>query len=342
MKQKKVNYLAPRVALFLILAMIVTLFLLAGILILDPQKHSRLALVCTAAYVLLFGWFFFSIMRPYLALRKNMILFVSGHTYDAISHLDAYISPSERLVICRLSELADHGPLSDSSQKQAEYLALQNQINPHFLYNTLESIRGEALVAGLDELADMTEAMARFFRYSISKTSSLVRLEDELLNIENYFRIQRYRFGAKLDFRIEMDKEDSERLYNCFLPKMTLQPIVENAVYHGIEPKLGNGLLRIRAEVIDDMLSITISDDGVGIGQDRLDALNDKLNRMSMQAAPSGSSSGNGIALLNVNTRIKLLFGEAYGLHVYSFPNAGTDVVVTLPLKASNTTAGES
>ena len=342
MKQKKINYLASRTALFLVLVIAVTFSLLAGILVLDPRRHICLALAGIAVYTLLILCFLFGILRPYLTLRKNMILFASGYTYDTISHLDTYISLPERLVICRLSELADRGSLADLSQKQAEYLALQNQINPHFLYNTLESIRGEALAAGLDELADMTEAMARFFRYSISKTSSLVRLEDELLNIENYFRIQRYRFAGKLDFRIELDKEDSERLYNCFLPKMTLQPIVENAVYHGIEPKLGNGLLRIRAELTDDRLIIAVSDDGVGIEQDRLDTLNDKLDRMSTQAAPPGNTSGNGIALLNVNTRIKLLFGEAYGLHIYSFPNAGTDVIVTLPLSVNGNAAGES
>ena len=106
-----------------------------------------------------------------------------------------------------------HSPkLMDLNKRQAQYLALQNQINPHFLYNTLESIRGEALIAGLDGVADMTEALAKFFRYTITKVENLVSVEEELDNCETYFGIQKYRFGDRLNLHIEYDRQSMKRL----------------------------------------------------------------------------------------------------------------------------------
>ena len=125
--------------------------------------------------------------------------------------------------------------LIDFNKRQAQYLALQNQINPHFLYNTLESIRGEALIAGLDGVADMTEALAKFFRYTITNIENLVTVQDELDNCETYFLIQKYRFGDRLQLHIDYDGEDWEDIMSCKIPKLTLQPILENSIIHGTE-----------------------------------------------------------------------------------------------------------
>ena len=151
-------------------------------------------------------------------------------------------------------------------------------------------------------------------------------------SVWRYFRIQHYRFGDKLNLVIESPPEDTEAAYRCLMPKMTLQPIVENAVYPGIEPKLGTGTLRIRIELTQKRLIVTVSDDGLGMEPEKRDALNQKLSMISIDEIQSDKPNRNGIALINVNTRIKLLFGEAYGLHIFSSPNVGTDVVVTLPL----------
>ena len=117
--------------------------------------------------------------------------------------------------------------------KQAELNALQNQINPHFLYNTLECIRGKAMVQGAEQIANMTEALSAFFRYSISIQENLVTLEQELQNTKNYFLIQKYRFGNRFHLRIFLVEESEAGEY--LMPKMTLQPIVENAIFHGLE-----------------------------------------------------------------------------------------------------------
>ena len=220
--------------------------------------------------------------------------------------------------------------LIDFNKRQAQYLALQNQINPHFLYNTLESIRGEALIAGLDGVADMTEALAKFFRYTITNIENLVTVQDELDNCETYFLIQKYRFGDRLQLHIDYDGEDWEDIMSCKIPKLTLQPILENSIIHGTELKVETGNLRIQFGRTQDRLLIRISDDGVGMDEETLTKLNRKLGRDGDELI-RGEERRGGIALANVNSRIHLIFGEEYGLHVYSVPQKGTDVEITIP-----------
>lgn len=215
------------------------------------------------------------------------------------------------------------------SKKQAQYLALQNQINPHFLYNTLEGIRSEAVIAGLDVVADMTEALARFFRYTISKVENLVTLADEIDNIKTYFSIQQFRFGERLHLTIEYPEEKTDIL-GCYLPKLTLQPIVENAIIHGLEQKIGAGEVQIVVSRTSKRLIIQISDNGIGIEKKVLEKMRTALEKTTYEYI-DGRSEG-GIALINVNNRIRLLFGEEYGLVINSVKNFGTDVTVTLPI----------
>ncbi len=229
----------------------------------------------------------------------------------------------------------DREKILSLSKKQAEYLALQNQINPHFLYNTLEGIRSEALIAGLDSIAEMTEALATFFRYTISHMEHLVTLEDELENIENYYYIQRFRFGDRLKLNIVYDHDEDitelDILRYC-LPKLTLQPIVENSIYHGLERKIGEGHLTIKISVSDKRLGIRIADDGVGMEDYMVEHINQKLRGLAIEESPEDKQKKGGIAILNVNNRIKLLFGDEYGIVVYSHLGSGTDVDISLPL----------
>lgn len=214
--------------------------------------------------------------------------------------------------------------------KQAELDALQSQINPHFLYNTLESIRGKAYSEGQQEIAEMTEALSSFFRYSISRKGNDVTLEEELINIQNYFKIQQFRFDNR--FQLEIDLPDATSLYHCRLPKLTLQPIVENAIYHGLEEKMGQGKIRITAFANDQRTVITIADNGVGIPEDTLTQLRDRLDESSpLPAGSQGRTRNTGIALHNVNRRLKLMYGPASGLSINSSPGFGTDVEITLP-----------
>lgn len=214
----------------------------------------------------------------------------------------------------------------DVNKRQAQYQALQNQINPHFLYNTLESIRSEALRSGLESVAKMCEALAAFFRYTISNMEDLVTLEAEIQNVRTYFYIQQYRFGERLRLRVEYDNADRELIKACLLPKLTLQPIVENALVHGIEDKIGDGTVTVKLTLTEKRLIITVSDDGVGMSGERLEQINHKLHTRAV-----GGKGRGGIALGNVNNRIKIMFGEIYGLSVHSTLDIGTDIEITLP-----------
>ena len=259
-------------------------------------------------------------------------LFVDGYSMNSPYELRYPMSPGMERALDKLHSLLNTRELINASKKQAQYLALQNQINPHFLYNTLEGIRGEALAAGLDTVAKMTEALSTFFRYTISNVEHLVSLEDELRNIENYYVIQRYRFGERINLSIEYDDEDDrDELSKCRMPKLTLQPIVENAIIHGIECKIGRGNIRIKLEATPSRLIITVSDDGVGMDEARLQKLNRELETPFLDFVTPDREKRGGIAIINVNSRIRLLFGEQYGVTIYSTEGVGTDVEVTLP-----------
>jgi len=131
------------------------------------------------------------------------------------------------LAFQKFREIIDTKELIEGSKKHAEYLALQNQINPHFLYNTLEGIRSEALIEGVDSIASMAETLAIFFRYTISNVDKLVTLEAEINNVKNYYKIQEFRLGDRLEFNIEFQVEDYHEVLQAKIPKLTLQPIFE-------------------------------------------------------------------------------------------------------------------
>lgn len=337
MKNEKNRYISYRVSCIFFVLFLFTGVLLAVLTVLTWNEGHNFSFVAV-------GWLFFCIilyisyswlLKAYKENAKITQLFVTGYTLEGIFNQRVSISPDIEAAIKRFKEMMNTNELINATKKQAEYLALQNQINPHFLYNTLEGIRGEALSAGLDNAAEMMEALATFFRYTISNIENLVTLEDEISNIENYFIIQQYRFGERLQLSIEYDVEEEIELFKYRLPKLTLQPIVENAIYHGIERKVGKGNIRLKIENTAKLLIVTISDDGVGMSEERLAQINEKLNRSSFDYVKTDSETKGGIAMVNVNNRIKLMFGEEYGICIYSTYKAGTDVEIMLPLVKS-------
>lgn len=272
---------------------------------------------------------------PYMKTLKIMEQFNNGYTVDGIFKIKFFLSGAMENTLNKIHEILNRQYAIDISKKQAEYLALQNQINPHFLYNTLEAIRGDALNEGMESIAEMTEALATFFRYNITKVDHLVTLEDELSNAENYFLIQQYRFGDKLSLSIKYGNEQDVNIFDYKLPKLTLQPIIENSIYHGLECKIDKGTITINIETTQSRLLINIIDDGIGMEENVLNTLNRKLNQPSLDYVKEDEQAKGGIALINVNNRIKLLFGEQYGLYISSTLNYGTDVEITLPLMKS-------
>ena len=291
----------------------------------------------TAAAVLLLVWTFLWIVRPFSCQEKETCRFLEGYSSNSAPRAgEVFLSPGGRQMQECLQKMLDSSELLKLNKRQAQYLALQNQINPHFLYNTLESIRSEALIAGLMPVADMTETLASFFRYTISKVENLVSVEEELQNCETYFKIQQYRFAERLQLTIECDSADREENYNSRLPKLTMQPILENSIIHGTECKIGTGHLKIHLERTGKLLLIRVSDDGVGMDEETLAKMNRRLQRSAWTTASQSEQPEGGIALVNVNNRIHLLFGEEYGLRVFSIPGAGTDVEVLLPAITSD------
>lgn len=262
--------------------------------------------------------------------------FIRGEIYQEFIDNIGTLAPELSGAIGRLDGLLDRQRIIQLSTKQAEFLALQNQINPHFLYNTLDAIRGDALCIGAENIADITEALSTFFRYTITNTKSLVTLQQELDNVDNYFKIQKYRFGEKLSLSVNL-LDNEEKLMQMRCPKLCLQPIVENAIFHGIEKKSENGQISIDIEIVDDALHIDISDNGMGMEEQRLLQLNEQLRRASVgYIIEDDKSKKGGIALKNVCRRIKLLFGEGYGLSVSSIVGLGTKVEMVLPVVLKN------
>ncbi|MFT3983545.1 MAG: sensor histidine kinase [Lachnospiraceae bacterium] len=224
--------------------------------------------------------------------------------------------------------------------RQSEINSLQSQINPHFLYNTLECIRSEAVVQNCDSIANMAKSLASFFRYSISRRENIVTLADELNNIKNYFLIQNYRFENKFQLFIQIEDED-EAVYSYLIPKMTIQPIVENSIFHGLETKSGDCQVKISICTTEDKVLLMISDNGIGMSEESLAELRNRMESGQKAEADVeedknlSSEHGSGIALYNVNQRIKLSFGAMYGLQVYSILGAGTDIEIILPMVTS-------
>lgn len=215
---------------------------------------------------------------------------------------------------------------SELNQKQAEFSALQSQINPHFLYNTLNCISSIGLEYGSREIAQITFCMSKIFRYSIKK-DNLVQIREEVDCIQAYMKIILIRYENK--FSMELDMED--RLLSMKTPKMILQPIVENSVYHGLERMdQGGRLLLTGSTDVHGDVTFCITDTGRGMEPEELADLQAKLDTDSPERVPGGQPA-QGIGLTNIHNRLRLLFGEGYGITIESRFGHGTTVTVKIP-----------
>ena len=262
-------------------------------------------------------------------------LYLEGYLSDEFIIHDLHFSKGmEEVLEKMLNKVAKEDKISTMNDN-IHYLALQEQINPHFLYNTLEGIRGTALVAGLDDLANMVENLAVFFRYTISQQKKLVTLEDEILNVEHYYNIQKFRFKERVNLQMVYDEKEYDEILKYQVPKLILQPFIENAIIHGFENKIESGHIVIVIEKTESKLLIRISDDGSGIEENKIVEMNSKLCHLSLENVEENKQhkqKKNGIAIYNVNTRIKLLFGNSYGVRLSGIKNYGTDVYIELPI----------
>ena len=209
--------------------------------------------------------------------------------------------------------------IAQTKQKEAELLALQFQINPHFLYNTLQTIKWLADSYNAVDIQNIVLSLARIFRFSI-KSSSAVKLSDELQNIRDYITIQKFRYEQRLEVQIEVDKPAE----NFVLPNLVLQPLVENAIIHGIEKKPEGGKIRVNVSMSESEISIIVWDNGVGIDQCRLESIIENLE------GDSDSGEDVSIGLRNIYERFKLMYGKRVRFSINSSPEEFTEVKITV------------
>lgn len=229
------------------------------------------------------------------------------------------------IMVSRIRDLMDANAREQELKRKSDLKALQAQINPHFLYNTLDSIVWMAEMNKSPEVVKMTTALSRLFRTSISRGRELIRLRDELDHVRNYLTIQKMRYEDKFQYEVEVD----DSLLDLTVLKIILQPLVENAIYHGVRGVSYPGLIEIGGAVEDHKLRLWVRDNGAGMDSAELDVL---LRYLNGPVGESADSDQQGLGVRNVHARIRLYFGPDYGLEIQSEPENGTTIQCRLPL----------
>ena len=272
------------------------------------------------------------IIQPIIRLEQMMEEYQKLTKIEDSVAYDKYFTKSSlekmfRDILKSQKQIQKRDKKAETLRQETVLYALQAQINPHFLYNTLDSIRGLALINDVEEIASMTEALSRLFRNMIAKEGKLLTLREEFENVNNYMTIQEFRFSNRFHYQCKIS---SSMLDRYMIPNLTLQPIVENAIMHGLERKRGVGTITISGYATEKRLILEVVDDGVGIEGDKLEELNRKLKSREIPADAKNQSGG--IALININQRIKLRYGRIYGISIASTPDVSTTVELVLPL----------
>lgn len=325
---KKKSFIAE-INIWILAFTIILIISLTVVFITSNIAGKTIAFVLVLLSMLLIIFYICVILRPIKRIKKKISNVNNGEKIEILLGEKVFVSEEYELYENILEKLKKkNGLLIDNTRM--ELILLQNQINPHFLYNTLESIRSDALCADLYSLADTVRSLANFFRYTISESKDVYPVAAEVDNIKNYFAIQKYRFGEKLELVINF-KGDSEKINSYMMPKLTLQPLVENAIIHGLDPMKAKGMLVITFSCTEKKLLIDIKDNGVGMNSKKVHELNNSLKNVNIKNR-LGTGIKHGIALKNINSRIKIMFGNEYGIHIFSTLKIGTDVKVTLPI----------
>lgn len=230
---------------------------------------------------------------------------LSGSVNDMTVHLEAMVS--------KIKE-------DESKMRHAELRLLQEQINPHFLYNTLDTIVWLIESDSTDEAVDMVVSLSQFFRLVLSHGAEYISIREEEQHIRSYLKIQQARYHDILDYEIDMDPA----IYPYKILKLTLQPLVENALYHGIKYKRAMGKITITGRMQERRIVLKVQDNGVGMEPEKLAHLRREIER------PCKDTEG-GFGLANVNERIRIYFGDYYGMQIDSVQGEGTTVTVTIP-----------
>lgn len=343
-REKVRKSIMPLSVVLLVLSTVITVLLAAIVMMPDltgnEMKSSSGILKCAAlaifaVFLIVMGFYIYNVVIPMITIEKKLFAAQDDGGRERLrkKNESTFVrNPFFNVYTELMSLIDDNATKADREyslamlKKQAEIKALQNQINPHFLYNTLDCIRGMAIEQGADNIEEMTRALSGMFRYSISrkgKTKAL--MEEELANVNNYLRIQQYRFRNKINITETIDPAAKK----CCVPKLLIQPIVENAVFYGLEPKTGERNLNIEAYCTGKKLIVKVEDNGVGMSFDKLRTINDA---MCSGVSMGDNGRGTQLGIVNVNERLRLLYGEEFGLRIFSCPKVGTTIEMVLPI----------
>lgn len=288
-------------------------------------RFSVVSIVCIVLLILfLFYQVPLRITRPIRKLSEVTNQVAGGNfdvRFDERSSAEvSMLSDSLNTMIDKINELLEQVKTEQTRLRKAEFEVLQAQINPHFLYNTLDAIVWLAEAGESKKVVSMVESLSEFFRTSLNQGKDIIAIKEEIQHVSSYLKIQQVRYQDILTYEIDIPDE----LHRYTIPKITIQPIVENALYHGIKNKRGQGMIRIEGQKQENFFTIKISDNGIGISPERLEQVRDGIkNKVPTQNDIYG--------LYNVNERIRLNFGENYGISIESIYGEGTVVSIILP-----------
>lgn len=281
--------------------------------------------VLLAASLVLSIVFSLRISRPIVELAESMQQATTPN-FDALPGRDRdeirMLQDGYAALMKRMKALVQKEYEQEIELKDAHLMALQAQINPHFLNNTLNLLGGMAVAKGVPEIYTIARAVGDMFRYTVGYTHDLVRLSDELSHSQNYLLIQQHRFSGRCKVNVDVDPQ----VLNSQIPQFILQPIVENAFEHGLQKKKGEWCVKVRGVQQRRGVLVVVEDNGLGMSTEELCALREKL-RNEKDTVRSRRSIG----LRNVHARLQLQFGQRYGIKVFSTEGKGTRVVVVLP-----------
>lgn len=266
------------------------------------------------------------LIKPCNETRKLFKHFIQSGSFQELIDQDYQIFPEQNEVMQKLDSILDKKNIIELSTKHAELLALQNQINPHFLYNTLDTIMWLAEAKQTEDVVSMVTWLSDFFRTTLSKGQDYITVEEEKNHIDSYLKIQHFRYQDILEYEIDIEEE----IYDYMIPKLTLQPLVENALYHGIKLKRGMGKILIQGFQKGERLIFRVIDNGKGMDEKT-------LNELRKRIAGLGSASDGGFGLSNVNQRLQYYFGEEYGVFLESEENVGTEATIITGAKKNIT-----
>lgn len=229
-------------------------------------------------------------------------------------------------MVGRLKRQTDMNTEQEKQRRRTELALLQAQINPHFLYNTLDTIIWLIESGEISESVTMVSSLSNYFRFSLSRGKNVITLAEEEQHIRSYLEIQQMRYRDIMEYEIDIP----DQLKYFILPKLTLQPLVENALYHGIKNRRRKGFIRVTGRAQNERMILEVTDDGPGMTEERLDEVRASLS----------DGRREGFGLRTVHQRIRILFGGEFGLDVESTPDIGTRVIVTIPMQTVDESSG--